>query len=65
MIKVTRKGVDVKVVHTNDYNQVEGIATTFCKDIKSAEQLTKTVRKAISMDYGFVKCRALLDGDTL
>lgn len=65
MIKVTRKGVDIKIEYTNDFNQVEGVATTFCKDIKSAEELTKTVRKAISMDYGFAKCRALLEGDTL
>jgi len=65
MIKVTRKGVDIKVEYTNDFNQVEGVATTFCKDVESAKELTVTIRKAISMDYGFVKCRALMEGDTL
>ena len=65
MIKVTRKGVDIKVEYINDFNQHEGTATTFCKDIASAKELTATIRKAIKMDYGFAKCRALLEGDSL
>jgi len=65
MIKVTRKGVDIKVEYYNDYNQREGVATTFCKDVQSAKELTATIRKAINLDCGFVKCRALLEGDTL
>jgi hypothetical protein len=65
MIKVTRKGVDIKVEYYNDFNQCEGCATTFCKSIKDAEELVKTIRKAIKMDYGFAKCRAILEGDSL
>lgn len=65
MIKVTRKGVNINIEYINDLNQSEGMATAFCKDVKSAKELTATIRKAISMDYGFAKCRALLEGDTL
>lgn len=65
MIKVTRQGVDVQVEYFNDFNQREGAATTFCKDITSAKELAATVRKAVKLGYGFAKCRAILEGDTL
>ena len=65
MIKVTRKGVDIKVEYYNDFNQREGCATTFCKSVKDAEELANTVRKAVKQGYGFAKCRAILEGDSL
>lgn len=65
MIKVTRKGLDIKVEYYNDYNQRDGVATTFCKDVQTAKELVSIIRKAIKTDCGFVKCRALLEGDTL
>ena len=65
MIKVNRKGVDITVKYYNDFCRLEGSATTFCKDIKSAKELAKTIRQARDLGYGFAKCRAILEGDTL
>jgi len=65
MIKVSRKGTDVKVEYYNDFNQREGQAAAFCKSIKAAQELTQDVRKAVSLGYGFAKCRAILEGDTI
>jgi len=65
MIKVTRNGVDVKVEYFNDYNQRERVATAFCKNVESSKELTSTIRKAIKLGYGFVKCRGILEGDTI
>lgn len=65
MIKVTRKAQDVTVEYFNDLDQREGRSSVFCKDIASAKELAATVRKAVKLGYGFAKCRALLEGDTL
>ena len=65
MIKVTRTGVDIKVEYINDFNQSEGTATAFCKSVDDAKELVSTIKRAIELDYGFAKCRALLEGDTL
>jgi len=65
MIKVTRTNVDVKVEYISDYNQSEGVATAFCKSVDDAKALVSTIKQAIKLDYGFAKCRAILEGDTL
>jgi hypothetical protein len=64
MIKVTRRGVDITVTLTDEFGNKHA-AATFCKSIIDAEKLAKTIRKAVKMGYGFVKCRAILEGDEL
>lgn len=64
MIKVSRNGVDVKVVYT-DESEKERIATAFCKNIELAQELVDEVQEAINQGYGFAKCRSILEGDSL
>ena len=64
MIKVSRKGVDVKVTYTDEMGK-DSAATAFCKNTEAAQELAEEVREAVNLGYGFAKCRAILEGDTI
>ena len=65
MIKITRTGTDIRATYYNDFNQKESGLNTFCKDIASAKELTKTLREAVKRGYGFAKVRSIVEGDSL
>ena len=56
--------MDVKVTYTDELEQSH-IAMAHCKNIEWAKRLTNMVRHAINQGYGFAKCRALLEGDSI
>ena len=64
MIKVNQKGFDVTVTYIDEMEQ-EHIASVFCKDVEAARDLKKEVNEAVKEGYGFAKCRAILEGDSL
>lgn len=64
LIKISRKGVDVKVIYTDELGK-QHVATAFCKNKELAQDLADEVSEAIKQGYGFAKCRAILEGDSL
>jgi hypothetical protein len=64
MITVKRKGVDVFVTYTEETGQ-KRVASAFCKNVEAAQELASEVREAIKLGYGFAKCIAILEGDTV
>lgn len=64
MIKVNQTGFNVTVTYTDELRQ-EHKANTFCKDVEAARELKREVNEVIKEGYGFAKCRAILEGDSL
>ena len=64
MIKVTRKGSEVKVTYSNEVDR-DMASKANLNSIPAATEIATTIRLAIALGYGFAKCRSILEGDSL